>query len=93
VIGEIIREIRKGSETVPRLDAHEETDLVSVAEIADALDMGESTVWLFVKRQGLPRYRTAARGKTTLFRWLDVTTAYTAPVQIGTGQETGKAAA
>ncbi len=78
---------------MPGLDAHAETDLVSVTEIAEALDMGESTVWLFVKRQGLPRYRTAARGKTTLFRWFDVTTAYMAPIQIDAGQEMGKAAA
>ena len=76
-----------------KLDAYADDELVSVTEIADALDMGESTVWLFVKRQSLPRYRTAARGKTTLFKWIDVTTAYTTPVQIDARQETGKAAA
>jgi len=76
-----------------RLDAHSEEALVSVAEIVEALEMGESTVWLFAKRHGLPRYRIAARGKTTLFRWGDVTAAYMKPVQLETGRATGKAAA
>ena len=76
-----------------RLDAHDEEALVSVAEIAEALVMGESTVWLFAKRHNLPRYRVPARGKTTLFRWGDVTAAYTKPVQLDPGRATGKAAA
>jgi len=76
-----------------RLDAHDKETLVSVAEIVEAMDMGESTVWLFAKRHNLPRYRIAARGKTTLFRWGDVTAAYMKPVQLETGRETGKAAA
>ena len=60
-------------------------DLVSVAQIGDALDMGESTVWLFVKRHSLPRYRVPARGKTTLFRWGDVAEAYHRPVAVEPG--------
>ena len=64
------------------LEAHKPEALVSVPEIAEALNMGESTVWLFAKRHGLQRYRTPARGKTTLFRWGDVTEAYTRPVAV-----------
>jgi hypothetical protein len=78
---------------MPNLEAHESAALVSVPEVAEALEMGESTVWLFAKRHNLPRYRIAARGKTTLFKWQDVTDAYMRPVQIEAGQETGKAAA
>lgn len=76
-----------------RLEAHGAEELVSVQEIAAALDMGESTVWLLAKRHTLPRYRIAARGKTTLFKWRDVVGAYTRPMPAEPRQETGKAAA
>lgn len=75
------------------LDAHDAEALVSVPEIAEALSMGQSTVWLFAKRHSLPRYRTAARGKTTLFRWRDVVEAYNRPILADSPSETGKAAA
>jgi hypothetical protein len=78
---------------VVRLDAYDDEALVSVAEVSKALDMGESTVWLFAKRHSLPRYRTTARGKTTLFRWHDVTDAYQKPILAEPRRETGKAAA
>lgn len=64
------------------LSAYQADDLVSVPELAQALEMGESTVWLFAKRQKLQRYRTPARGKTTLFRWQDVVDAYLRPVAL-----------
>lgn len=71
--------------------------LVSAAEIAEALDMGLSTVWLFAKRHSLPRYRTSERGRTTLFRWSDVIDAYRRPMPAESPRraepETGKAAA
>jgi len=54
-------------------------DLVSVTEVAGALGIGESTVWLFVRRHNLPRYRVPARGKTTLLKWGNVLEAYHTP--------------
>lgn len=76
------------------LEAFDAEALVSVPEIADALDMGQSTVWLFAKRHNLPRYRTSERGRTTLFLWSDVIAAYRRPMPAERQRtETGKAAA
>ena len=57
-------------------------DLLSAAEIAEALGMGTSRVWGFARDHALPRYRVRARGKTTLFRWEDVWRAYNTPVPV-----------
>jgi len=62
------------------LDAYTADALVSAAEIAEAMEMGLSTVWLFAKRHTLPRYRTSERGRTTLFLWSDVIAAYRRPM-------------
>lgn len=73
--------------------------LLDVTEIADEFGMGESTVWLFLKRHDLPRFRVPARPRKTLVRRGDVERALTTPVPIGgsrhqrTGAERGKAAA
>ena len=56
--------------------------LRSADEWADELGMGKSTFWLFAKRHSLPRYRVAARGKTTLFRRGDVLDAYHRPERV-----------
>jgi hypothetical protein len=69
-------------------------DLVSVAEVAETLGIGESTVWLFVRRHNLPRYRVPARGKTTLFKWGNVLEAYHTPRAVAPQErDTKKAAA
>ena len=73
-----------------RLDRFKRDDLVSVDQIGEALGMGEASVWRFVKRHELERYRVPARGRWTLYRWGDVIQAYTRPVPM---DQTGKAAA
>lgn len=57
-------------------------ELLSVVELAEAYGMSESTAWTLVKRFNLPRYRVAARGKTTLIKRADFDRAYTTPVLI-----------
>ncbi len=69
-------------------------DLLSVRELAEQYDMGESTAWLFIKRHKLPRYRVPSRRKTTLVRRGDFERAYHTPVPIdGDEGGQGKAAA
>jgi len=75
---------------MPQLEAYKPGDLVTVQQIGEALEMGEASVWRFVKRHDLKRFRVPARGRWTLYRWGDVVTAYTQPVEL---DETGKAAA
>ena len=61
-------------------EGYKPDDLLSVPELAKALGMPQTRVWLFAKRHELPRYRTEQRGKTTLFRFEDAWRAYTAPI-------------
>ena len=74
---------------------HKPDDLLSVPELARALGMSETSVWLFAKEHDLPRFRVRARGKTTLFRWEDAWAAYNAPrpVPARGARSKGKAAA
>ena len=74
--------------TTPKPD-----DLLSVAELARAVDRSEPTIWTFLKRHDLPRFKVPARGKTTLVRWGDFHAAWTAPQPAGGTTGTGKAAA
>ncbi len=67
-------------------------ELVTVLEAAQELGMGESTLWLLIKRHDLPRYRMPGRGKTTFVRRSDVARAYRTPVPIA-GRAAKKAAA
>jgi excisionase family DNA binding protein len=76
------------SPTVPDAD-----DLISVDEAASALGRSKRTIWDLARDHGLPRYRVAARGKTTLLRWGDVLNAYNAPRQIEAEPAPKKAAA
>ena len=64
---------------------HEPDELLSVEEAAAALGRKASTVWILAREHTLPRYRTAARGKTTLLRWGDVLDAYNMPRPITNG--------
>ena len=71
-------------------------DLLSVAELAEALGTSQTYIWLFAKRYNLPRYRLPARGKTTLFRWDDAWRAYNTPQPVEARRrrrDEGKAAA
>jgi len=57
-------------------------DLLSIQDVAERLNIAESTAWLVVKRHNLPRYRLPGRGKTVFFRWPDVEKAYNTPVLV-----------
>ncbi len=70
-------------------------ELLSVREAAQELGMGESTMWLLIRRHDLPRYRMPARGKTTLVRRGDIVRAYNTASPVGETRvdNKGKAAA
>lgn len=66
------------SEQVPQLE-----DLVTVRQAAKDYEMGESTVWLLIKRHDLDRYRVPGQGKKTFVRREDLDRALRTPVPIG----------
>lgn len=64
-------------------------DLVSVADLAEQFKVGESTVWLYLRRYDLPRYRVPIHGKKTMVSRADFERIMRTPIPV----ETGKAAA
>ena len=54
-------------------------DLVSIKELAEQLNIAESTAWLVVRRLNLRRYRVPAKGKMTLVSLSEALRAYNAP--------------
>jgi hypothetical protein len=66
---------------VARNDRRSE-DLLSVDQLAADYNLGRSTVWLYLRRHQVPRFRTAATGKTTLVRWGDWEQALHSPVPV-----------
>lgn len=75
------------SEQAPQLE-----ELQTVKDLAEAYEMGESTVWLLIRRHDLPRYRMPGQGKKTFIRRGDFDRAYRTPVPVKRAEE-GKAAA
>jgi predicted DNA-binding transcriptional regulator AlpA len=65
--------------------------LITVQEAAQEFDMGESTAWLLIRRQQVPRYRRPGFGKRTFVRRQDFKQAYRTPVSVPSEQ--GKAVA
>jgi hypothetical protein len=57
-------------------------DLLTVDQLAAEYDLGRSTVWLYLRRHQVPRFRTAATGKTTLVRRGDWEQALHTPVPV-----------
>jgi hypothetical protein len=57
-------------------------DLLTVDQLAAEYDLGRSTVWLYLRRYQIPRFRTAATGKTTLVRRGDWEQALHTPVPV-----------
>ncbi len=68
-------------------------ELRSIKELAEEYGMGESTVWLHVKRHDLTRYRVPRRPRLTLIRRGDFDRAVSTPTPIGQGGGKEKAAA
>lgn len=75
------------SERAPQPD-----ELQTVKALAEAYEMGESTVWLLIRRHDLPRYRMPGQGKKTFIHRDDFDRAYRTPVPVRRAEE-GKAAA
>lgn len=65
------------SEQMPQLE-----DLVTVRQAASEYEMGESTVWLLIKRHELDRFRVPGQGKKTFVRRADLDRALRTPVPI-----------
>ncbi len=57
-------------------------ELQTVRAVAEAYEMGESTVWLLIRRHDLPRYRMPGQGKKTYIRRDDFDRAYQTPVPV-----------
>lgn len=66
------------SEQAPQLE-----DLITVKQAAEHYDMGESTVWLLIKRHDLDRYRVPGHGKKTFVRRDALDRALRTPVPVG----------
>ena len=49
-----------------------EDEYLDVEQAAAELGLGQSTVWLLMKRAGVPRYRIPGRGKRTFLRRADL---------------------
>jgi len=49
-----------------------ESDYLTVADLAKEWSLGESTVWLMVKRSGITRYRIPGQGKRTFIKRRDL---------------------
>lgn len=72
-----------GGEHVPnQIPATQE--LASIMELAEEFELGESTVWLLVKRHDLDRFRIPGRGKTTYVRRQDFARIRQTPIPIRT---------
>jgi hypothetical protein len=54
-------------------------DLVTIQELADALEIAESTAWLVARRLKLRRYRKPSSGKITYVSLSDAKRAYETP--------------
>jgi hypothetical protein len=57
-------------------------ELLMVDQLAEEYGLGRSTVWLYLRRHQVPRFRTAATGKTTLVRRGDWEQAMHTPVPV-----------
>jgi hypothetical protein len=69
-------------------DDHNTEDLLTVDQLATEYNLGRSTVWLHLRRQQVPRYRTPATGKTTLVRRGDWERAMATPVRVSSPETT-----
>jgi hypothetical protein len=63
--------------------ARDADELLTVDQLAEEYELGRSTVWLYLRRHQVPRFRTAATGKTTLVRRGDWERAMHTPVPVG----------
>ncbi len=67
-------------------------EYIDVAQAAQELGLGQSTVWLLMKRANLPRYRIPGAGKRTFIRRSDLPR-LKEPVRVDRREPEGKAAA
>ncbi len=67
-------------------------EYLDIAQAAKELSLGQSTVWLLLRRSGIPRYRIPGEGKRTFIRRSDLPL-LKQPVRIDQPGPEGKAAA
>ncbi len=67
-------------------------EYIDITDAAKELGLGRSTVWLLVRRAGIPRYRIPGEGKRTFIRRADLPL-LKQPVRIDERKSEGKAAA
>ena len=67
-------------------------EYLNIAQAAAELGLGQSTVWLLLKRADLPRYRIPGHGKRTFIRRSDLPRLIE-PIPVRKGAPKGKAAA
>ena len=65
-----------------RAEERDKDELVTVDQLAKEYGLGRSTVWLYMRRHQVPRFRTAATGKATLVRRGDWERALHTPVPV-----------
>ena len=63
-------------------EAWDVDELLTVDQLAKEYGLGPSTVWLYLRRYPVPRFRTAATGKATLVRRGDWERAMHTPVPV-----------
>jgi hypothetical protein len=63
-------------------EARDPDQLLTVDQVAEEYELGRSTVWLYLRRYQVPRFRTAATGKVTLVRRRDWEQAMHTPVAV-----------
>ena len=67
-------------------------EYIDVAQAAEELGLGQSTVWVLMKRADLPRYRIPGAGKRTFIRRSDLPR-LREPIRVEKREPEGKAAA
>lgn len=60
----------------------EDDEYLDVEQIGALLNVSEATVWNYIRRYNLPRFRIPARGRKTLVRKSDLMRALEQPIPV-----------
>ena len=63
-------------------------EMLTVDQLAEEFGLGRSTVWLHLRQHQVPRFRTAATGKTTLVKRGDWEQAIHTPMAVTKHRDT-----
>ena len=61
----------------------EQEEFLDIDQAAEYLGLGKSTLWLYVKRYNIPKYKRPIHGRKTLFRKEDLDTLKTPRLKEG----------